>query len=473
MAPHITIRNLTSDSITVVLLERFSPPGHDDPGHVKKLSSLTRNVTEFVSNATGLSSLGPPSRKLPDNAQPYARQDVDLPLDSFAARSTDLAPTDRSADDIARLTVSVDNQRYRIDVPGPQPKYGSQTFTPLDQSPRRELTGIWLSGSSTLAVYSSAHLDSWMRELPDHLPLSALSIPGTHNSPTCHSALPSVRCQAVSPREQLLNGVRFFDVRVQPEEPENPNHDGLVLVHGVFPISLTGKKHFRDLMNESLEFLDQHPSETLIMSIKREGPGTHNDAQLAEKLARHYAGDEGKWFTQPRVPTLGEARGKIVLFRRFGLSDELRQRNDGRGWGGLNAENWAYNTQDCETGDVRVQDFCEVLDTVNIDDKIKYVTEHLARAGGVTWPTEGDTGKVFVNFLTASNFWSPGCWPDKIAAKLNPAAIDFLAGKQQHGDQGDWGTGIVVMDWVGDEGDWDLVRAVVGMNARIMKRTRR
>ena len=34
--------------------------------------------------------------------------------------------------------------------------------------------------------------------------------------------------------------------------------------------------------------------------------------------------------------------------------------------------------------------------------------------------------------------------------------------------KGDGCTGIVVCDWVGEDGDWDLVRAIVGMNSRVL-----
>lgn len=36
--------------------------------------------------------------------------------------------------------------------------------------------------------------------------------------------------------------------------------------------------------------------------------------------------------------------------------------------------------------------------------------------------------------------------------------------------QGDGGVGIVVCDWVGKDGDWDLVRCIVGMNSRLLLR---
>ena len=37
---------------------------------------------------------------------------------------------------------------------------------------------------------------------------------------------------------------------------------------------------------------------------------------------------------------------------------------------------------------------------------------------------------------------------------------------------GDGGTGFVVCDWVGHKGNWDIVRCVVGMNARLEMRER-
>jgi len=33
--------------------------------------------------------------------------------------------------------------------------------------------------------------------------------------------------------------------------------------------------------------------------------------------------------------------------------------------------------------------------------------------------------------------------------------------------KGDGSTGIVVCDWVGLNGDWDLVRCIVGMNVKL------
>ncbi|OJD37780.1 phosphatidylinositol phospholipase c [Diplodia corticola] len=457
MTPPLTIRNLTSTPLDLKLVERYEAPG------TKKARCLGTLRATLVS---------PSSKKLAENAESFARQDVNIHLEPFRSQATDIKPLDREATHTLRLTIEADGQRYRIE---PSHSHASQTFTPLVPGPKHQFTGIFFPKDSFLAVYSSAKLQCWMRELSDVTPLSGLSIPGTHNTPTCHRSLPSVRCQAVSPKEQLENGVRFFDIRVQPEDPEDASKDGLILVHGAFPISLTGSKHLRSLMHDIRDFLNHNVSETVIVSLKREGTGHATDQQLSMILHDHYATEDPSWwYTEPRIPKLGEVRGKLVLMRRFAIDDRLKAEHNGAGWG-LDAEDWAYNTPDDTHGTVRVQDFCEVLETENIQIKTKYAEEHMARAAELVCPVPGITtdavnpvppGPLYLNFLSASNFWKVGCWPEKIAAKLNPAMIEYLCMKHHcDASHGDGSTGIVVCDWVGGDGDWDLVRCIVGMNS--------
>jgi 1-phosphatidylinositol phosphodiesterase len=482
MAPPLVFRNLTATPIEVKLIERFEAPGSEPPKlNVTGISNIgdvgrnLTNITSFVTNTvaqTATNVTAPSSGQLAENAQSFSHQDVSIRVEPFARSDTGIQATERNDREVLRVTIEVEGQRYRIDVPNF--KKESQAFTPLVPDPRFQLTGVFLKDDTFLSVYSSANLHKWMENFKDETPLSALSIPGTHNSPTCHRALPSVRCQAVSPWDQMQNGVRFFDIRVQPETPEDPSKDGLILVHGVFPISLTGNKYFRDLVNDVHRFLDENPSETLIMSIKREGPGQHTDQQLSRILRDHYCGDNNKWYTEPRIPRLGEARHRIVLMRRFCLDERETHEWGGRGWG-INAENWRYNCDNDTHGDVCVQDYCEVNETMHIDEKIKFAEDHLGRAGGCIAPLPKDQndhpnpGPFYLNFLSASNFWKFACWPEKIAARLNPAIIKQLCMKHHEGE-GDGSTGIVITDWVGEGGDWDLIRCIVGMNAKLEMR---
>ncbi|KAF2088776.1 phosphatidylinositol phospholipase C [Saccharata proteae CBS 121410] len=465
MVQPLTIRNLTSTPLELKRIERYPSPSSND-------------YSWFSRNATSTNSTEPSASELAERAQSFAHNDISLLIKPFQTQKTSIEALSLGPTDVLRLTFESAGQRYRIDTPSSN--NASQTFTPLAPNPKHQYTGIYHPLESHLAIFSSANLQCWMRELSDETPISGLSIPGTHNTPTCYRALPSVRCQAVSPLTQLENGIRFFDIRVQPStDTTNPT---LTLVHGVFPISLTGAKTLSPLLTTISTFLTTHPSETVILSLKREGPGSATDAHLSTILHTHYISPNPHlWYTSPLIPTLRQARGKIILLRRFALAADLKQLNDGHGWA-LDAENWAYNTPDCIHGAVRVQDYCDILSPSLIPAKLEYCAQHFERAARNVAPLPGVTTDrtnpvppepLYLNFLTGSNFFHKGCWPEKVAGALNPGMIRYLC-LEHHGGAGggegdvgvgDGSTGVVVCDWVGEGGDWDLVRCVVGMNA--------
>ncbi|KAL6229338.1 hypothetical protein BDW75DRAFT_103653 [Aspergillus navahoensis] len=470
VAEHLTVRNLTSTPITLKRIERFRAP---EKARDVDIGALAKNFTRLVTNVTRTEA---PVASITDDTKPFQYKDVDIHVEPFKTVRTELRSYIDSDKERIRWFFESKGERHQIQTPVPTTETAS--MKPLSKDAKLRFTGIFTPAESHLAVFSSANLKAWMRELKDDALLSSLSIPGTHNSPTCHVAPPSVRCQAVSPREQLNNGVRFFDIRVQPKYPNDKAKDELVLVHSTFPISLTGDKYFRDLEREVIDFLEHNPSETLIISLKREGPGTHTDEQLSRIIRDHYARPGSKWYTDPKIPTLGEARGKIVLVRRFNILEELKDIHDGRGWG-INATGWADNCANatCPSGQIIIQDFYEVIETQNINKKIQYVADHCKHASETCYPfgiLPGPKATMahpfYINFLSASNFFKLGTWPEKIAEKVNPATVDYLCRKHGEKDGADWSTGILVTDWVGLDGDWDLARAIVGFNAKLMMR---
>jgi 1-phosphatidylinositol phosphodiesterase len=463
-SPPLTIRNLTTTPVELKLLERFE---HAQPQN--KGFNITRTFTSLLSNITST----PSSTQLALKAESFSNQDTSIPIAPFETKTTDVLVNTK---EVLRLTFDVEGQRYRVDTPTTSQR--SIVLTPLSPNPRFEFTAVYHPKISYLALFSSAKLESWMGKLKDEIPLSALSIPGTHNSPTCYPALPSVRCQSVSIEEQLKNGVRFLDIRVQPSNASNPSDERLILVHSAFPISLTGAKYLRDLINDIFAFIDANPTETVIISLKREGVGKATDHQVSKILHDHYASDPARWFTENRIPTLGEVRNKIVIIRRLLIDDVMQQENNGDGWC-IDGSSWPDNCEDgmCSSGEIRVQDFYEVTETENIGKKIRFSRNHLDRAGQCICIVDENgvaiaaaANPFFINFLSASNFWRTNCWPDRIAAKINPVIVEHLCTSHNEisgGKVGDGSTGIVVCDWVGHTGDWDLVRCIVGHNAKL------
>ncbi|KAF4983489.1 hypothetical protein FZEAL_1112 [Fusarium zealandicum] len=465
---NLAIRNLTINPIELLEVERFEGE-RVSTGNV--LSNVTNSITGFI-NATDFSA-----HETHAKGDPIHKEKANVKIDPFKTNESSIRAADKNKE-VIRLYFKYEDHKYEVDIPSPSRK--SSVMKKLDGG-KHDLTVVYTPNGAFLAIFSSSRLNSWMKELHDDWPLTLLSIPGTHDSPTCHKALPSVRCQAVGIPEQLNNGVRFLDIRVSV----NTDNDELALVHGAFPISLTGTKYFKDLLQDVYKFLEDNPSETIIMSLKREGTGKGNDEQLGKYLKHSYVDKRRSlWWTEPKIPTLGGARGRIVIVRRFILDGGMKKSCwNGRGWG-IDAQSWPDNCEDGKVGGgfFRVQDFYEITESENLEKKIEFARRQLERAAEQVFYLTGMAGHkegaaappFFVNFLTASNFFNATCWPERIAAKVNPSVIEYLC--MRHGEDGKGpnklktgsaGTGIVVTDWVGAKGDWDLVRCIVGMNARL------
>lgn len=377
-----------------------------------------------------------------DVTKAISHADVDITIPPF--KSSEIRVDTKSS--ICRIVFEADDGEYQLDV------HDAAFISPLKPDPSQKLRAIFHKSAAHVAVLSDMQLNSWMSKLNDDSSLMSLSIPGTHNSSTCYKALPSVRCQAVSVTKQLNSGIRFLDLRCQEEK------GNLILVHGSFPISLSGTKYLVDVLNECYEFLENNPSEAILMSLKREGRGDGTDQEFSKLLYNKFV-DKDRWWTRPEFPTLGNARGKIVLIRRFNLDSSLENVHEpGLSWG-VNAENWAYNTPNNTTplGDICVQDFCEVLHPKIIEQKITYVQDHLNRAANDVSKHEAKK-PLYINFLSAANFHKTSTWPGRIAEKVNPAISQYLAKLEARS------VGVVVQDFVGQNGDFDLSRLIVAMN---------
>ncbi|KAF2182174.1 PLC-like phosphodiesterase [Zopfia rhizophila CBS 207.26] len=478
MASPLTVRNLALAPISLKAIERF-----EDPNSQQSMSSA------FSFSSKINTTLAPSAPKLGEHAQTFNHQDLNIQLSPFESYTTGTQPfsTDRKSQSLSaastniRITIEVSGgERYRIDINPTYTHKSSQSFTPLTPNPSTTYAALYHPATPIphLTIHNNHlhDLSNWMSGLPSNLPLSALSIPGTHNSHTYYRALPSVRCQVVSVKTQLENGIRFLDIRVQPAHATDTSKKDLYLVHGAFPVSLTGTKYLEPILKTCCEFLENHPGETILISLKREGVGNSTDGHLSQILEKHYiTPNKGKWHIGTEIPYLKDVRGKLVLVRRYMLHESLRSSADNEGYG-LDATEWPYNSTHAIHGPFCVQDFCEVLHPSSISQKLQYSNEHLVRAAECTVFIPGvntdkrnpvPAGPMHLNFLSGSNFWRMDCWPDKIAKILNREAIQSIVRRVKRGDGS---TGVVVMDCVGEGGDWDLVKIIVGMNMGILMR---
>ena len=193
-----------------------------------------------------------------------------------------------------------------------------------------ELVGYSMGKTNTTVssidwtTYSS-YVDGpcWMKYVDNNKYLDELSIPGTHDSSTCsvdNDTEPQtslVKCQQDYIPTQLLEGIRYFDIRLGG----NNEHDDPGIVHGRGYLFKKDGHYMQlsDVIGYFKTFLNEHPSEALIMLVSR-GNNEATDESATTAFAKVMDKNPDLFYTSSRVPTLREARGKIVLLRRFGLA---------------------------------------------------------------------------------------------------------------------------------------------------------
>lgn len=184
----------------------------------------------------------------------------------------------------------------------------------------------------------SSYVDGpcWMSHVDDDKYLDELSIPGTHDSGTCsvdndtEPQSSQVKCQQDYIPTQLLEGIRYFDIRLG--KGDNPG-----ICHGDFYLFKKDGDylHLSDVIGYFKTFLNENPREALIMLASR-GNDEATDDSVTTAFAKVMADNPDLFYTSSHVPTLGEVRGKIVLLRRFRLDGDSVS---GHTWG-LDLTEW-------------------------------------------------------------------------------------------------------------------------------------
>ena len=192
-------------------------------------------------------------------------------------------------------------------------------------------------GVVAMPIDAKGNLNStnWMKKIPDDTSLKDITIPGTHDSCTNgvgtvftrdHGAILKAwaKTQDTSITEQLNNGIRLLDFRLEYDDSMY-GYNELALCHGdnrLFTCSCNIT--FYNALYEVRDFLLDHPTETVIISMKNEDYRGMTDKFLEQiKLFRRIMeeGDESGaldiFYTGDTIPTLGEARGKIVILNRM------------------------------------------------------------------------------------------------------------------------------------------------------------
>lgn len=197
-------------------------------------------------------------------------------------------------------------------------------------------------GAEVKSGHSSATTSRWMRHYPDSTKLVHMNLPGTHDSSTWNysqatqdalrhvtdlggaDVLPSqyFRCQSLSFLDMLEAGIRVFDLRFAFDATNST----LVFYHSQALQSETATVD--DVLFAFYHWLDRHPSEAVLLSFNYEGstkPYASNNADVQLAIFNTLTSDAARQYfvqTKGELGTLGQARGKITLLRRFNM-DQL------------------------------------------------------------------------------------------------------------------------------------------------------
>ena len=236
-----------------------------------------------------------------------------------------------------------------------------------------------LAGNTAETAYSYAN--EWMAGIPDDALLSSVNIPATHDTGTAgvvDDLVPSVSitsCQNLYYDEQLNMGARSFDIRANATKDEASAAD-VKIVHGG-ELWQCQEKNGSDLtlqsiLNTSLGFLEKHKSETVILTVKSDAGSTvgleHAVAQFIEK-------NKDKVYSGGDIPSMKEARGKIIFLRRFNLTKNYESSVE-RAMG-FNLTNW---------DDIKYKDYKYAYKLYDDGKNHVYIQDAYNTYGSEKWP---------------------------------------------------------------------------------------
>ncbi|KAJ6497237.1 PLC-like phosphodiesterase [Mycena vitilis] len=244
-----------------------------------------------------------------------------------------------------------------------------------------------------LVVIPRRNLPSFLSALPDDLILSDLLLPGTHDTMAFYG-WPFSQCQSIStPLDvQFQSGIRVLDIRLTDVNGR------LIAYHGAYP----QKTSFQDILISVHNYLTspEGSRETIVMSIKQEAPSSIFPQLVHDEIFTG-AGGRDMWFFESRIPKLGEVRGKVVLFSRFGNGEGWEGGLDGMG---IHPTYWPDSkkkgfTWMCNNTVVRTNDWYHVPSFLSIPEKVSLAT-------GVLQSRQSDQpGRVLpISYFSASSF---------------------------------------------------------------------
>jgi 1-phosphatidylinositol phosphodiesterase len=285
---------------------------------------------------------------------------------------------------------------------------------------------------------------NWMRWVPDSKLLSELSLPGSHDTMALYGG-DLAETQSLPLRSQLDAGIRVIDIRCRHIEDVFAIHHGPVFQNAYFGT---------DVLKVCYEFLQDNPTETIIMRLGDAGvPDEKDCTQTYEETFLWYRDSYAygsciattSTTDYSTMQTLGAVRGKVVILQDFS-----------GGWHGYDYQNYG-DLMDMQNE----YDLSTIFDRDNKWDIVKDFFQYTD--GNASTFTEWDdtvhnrpaeAGRFYINWTSATSDIG-SVYPNAIALYVNPRVLEYLFGRFQTRT-----TGIVWMDFPGA----GLIDAIIAHN---------
>lgn len=307
--------------------------------------------------------------------------------------------------------------------------------------------------------------ENWMSRVDDNALVSALSIPGTHDSCAFTSIWPFVSTQTLDITQQLTAGIRYFDFRCGLKS------NTVQMVHGRAMLGLV----FEDVLDAMYTWLDAHPSEGLVVQIKQDRAEEDSDILFSAAIFQVLDKHPQYWRTIPTTPILQELRGKIQLFRRF----------RGPAYRGISVARW----QDNPTTPFTIHTFAGVQVTIQdhyTTSEPMPLSDFIARKGGDVSDllkkaiANKDLSHWYINFASAFQInWIHTATPKEVAlggwhnfnwvTGINPMLCQYL--KEHALKRHTQRYGIIAMDFPVTSDAADLIKGIIEANYAEKKKT--
>ncbi len=239
----------------------------------------------------------------------------------------------------------------------------------------------------------------WMNKLSDKTKFSSLTIPGTHNSCSFYGTV-IARTQTWSITDQLLSGIRYFDIRLRLFE------NLLRLQHGI----TNQYAFFDEILGYFINFLKEYPKETIFMAVQKEYKD-YNTNKTIEELFNEYTKDYKEYIIEyeGKDIEIGNLRGKILFINVFHGKVHL-------------------------TKLYKVQNFFRVNFYDDMKKKKRLVKKMFNRAQTLT-----NDGNIYLNYLSGVSDYG----------FITPKAVAYETNKEVFKYNGR--LGIVLLDFPGEE----------------------